>query len=533
MKTKFIYIFLLVLGLGFLTGCTSKLDEVIQQGTTSTDSFYQTDDDALEAIAAVYLQWREMIYNDFFLKNMLSDDVFAGGGSRGDNSILEQLNEYRFSTSNSTMTEYFSGLYSLIYRSNLVINNFTEDTEIKQRAVAEAKVARGWAYFNLVTLWGPAPFVTGLLAPSEYQQPNGDISEIWAQIEADYTAAINSGALPEKSGTTDKTPGARLTKQAAQAFLGKALVFEGKYSEAATMLKLVISSGKYDLIDDYENVLREVEDFGAENIFELNSLDDNENAWSQGNIIFGNMIGWRADKMNLYGYYFGAHDLYPMGWGFSSPSKALYDAFVSEESDTGYRLNATLLSYNQINLIGAPVAPVTLNPGISIYGNEGYFNWKWRLLGSEVVEGTYGMVISSNYRIMRYAEVLLLAAEACLESGDNSSALSYINEVRERAQIPLLSSVTMDDVKTEKRLELCLEGLRYQDLVRWGDAETYLGSQGKQIPIFSGYNEDGSYNVSYPYTNSSYGFKAGKHELLPFPEHEMLVNQNLTQNPGW
>ncbi len=533
MKTKLIYILTVAVVLGFLGGCTSKLDEVIQQGTTSTDNFYQTDDDAVEAIAAVYLGWRDMIYNDFMLKNMLSDDIIAGGGSRGDNSILEQLNEYRFSTSNSTMTDYFSGLYSLIYRANLVINNFAEDTDIKQRAVAEAKAARGWAYFNLVTLWGPVPFVTGLLSPSEYQQANGDISDIWAQIETDYADAINSGILPEKSGATDQTPGARITKQAVQAFLGKAYLFEEKYPEAATVLKEVINSGKYDLIDDYENVLREAQDFGKENIFELNSLDDTENAWTQGNIIFGNMIGWRADKMNLYGYYFGLHDLYPMGWGFASPRKALYDAFVDEETESGYRLNATLRTYAQINAIGAPVAPVVLNAGMSAYGNEGYFNWKWRLLGSEVVEGTYGMVISSNYRLMRYAEVLLLASEACLESGDNTDALTYINEVRDRAQLPLLSSVTLDDIKTEKRLELCIEGVRYQDLVRWGDAATYLGSQGQQVPIFSGYNTDGSYNVSYPYSNSTYGFKTGKHELLPFPEHEMLVNQNITQNPGW
>jgi hypothetical protein len=96
-----------------------------------------------------------------------------------------------------------------------------------------------------------------------------------------------------------------------------------------------------------------------------------------------------------------------------------------------------------------------------------------------------------------------------------------------------LSSVTLNDIKKEKRLELCIEQVRFQDLVRWGDAATVLANQGKQVPVFSGLNSDGSYNVTYPYSNEKYGFKAGKHELLPFPEHEMGVNKNLVQNPGW
>ena len=85
----------------------------------------------------------------------------------------------------------------------------------------------------------------------------------------------------------------------------------------------------------------------------------------------------------------------------------------------------------------------------------------------------------------------------------------------------------MEDIKNEKRLELWMEGTRFQDLVRWGDAASVLADQGQKIPVFDGVS------VTYPYTNSTYGFKAGKHELLPFPEHEMNVNKNIQQNPGW
>ncbi len=532
MRTKFISFLSLVLSVVIFNACEDELN-IMQQGTTSGENFYKTDSDAEEAIAAVYLQWRSMAYNDFFVKNTLADDIFSGGGSRGDNSILEQLNEYKFSTSNSTMSEYFSGLYTLIYRSNLVINNFTDDTDTKKRSIAEAKVARGWAYFNLVTLWGPAPLVTEELAPSEYQQPNGDVQAIWALVEKDLNEAATSVALPEKSSLTDQTIGARLTKQAALAFLGKAQLFQEKYAEAAATLKLVINSGKYSLVANYENVLRKVEDFGPENIFEVNSINDGDNAFKQGTTILGNMYGWRSDKLSLEGYWSGLHDLYPGGWGFANPTKVLYDAFVEMETENGYRLNATLKNYQQVMTIGAPVAPVTINAGASMYGHQGYFDWKWRFLGSEVITNSWGMATDNNYRLMRYAEVLLLAAEACLQSGDQPGALNYINQVRTRAQLPEFTTVALDDIKKEKRLELCIEQVRFQDLVRWGDAATVLANQGKQVPIFSGLNNDGDYIVSYPYSNDIYGFKSGKHELLPFPEHEMGVNKNLVQNPGW
>lgn len=526
MKTKLTYFLSLILGFILFTSCEEQLF-VEQQGAISVESFYKTDTDAEEAIAAVYFQWRGQAYNDFFLKNCLSDDINSGGGSRGDNAILEQLNEYKFSTSNGTMSDYFSGLYTLIYRSNLVVNNFSDESSIKKRAIAEAKVSRAWAYFNLVTLWGPVPLVTTSLKPSEYQQPNGVIEEIWAQIENDLMEAIASGILPEKASAADKSIGSRVSTQFAIALLGKSQLFQGKSAEAATALKSVINSGKYALISDYGNILRKVEDFGSENLFEVNSINDGDNAFNQGTTILSTMYGWRSDKISLEGYYMGAHDLYPGGWGFAIPTKDLYDAFVEMEGADGYRLNNVLKTYDQVKTIGAPVAPVTINAGSSLYGHQGYFNWKWRYLGAEVITNSWGYATDNNYRHMRYAEVLLLAAEACLQSGDQASALDFINQIRTRAQVPVLTTVTLNDIKKEKRLELCLEMVRFQDLVRWGDAATALANRGKQVPAFDGTA------VSYPYSNETYGFKAGKHELLPFPEHEIGVNQNIKQNPGW
>ena len=130
---------------------------------------------------------------------------------------------------------------------------------------------------------------------------------------------------------------------------------------------------------------------------------------------------------------------------------------------------------------------------------------------------------------MRFAEVLLMAAEACLESGDSSNALAYLNRVRQRAQLPALTAVTLDDIKKEKQCELWMEGCRYQDLIRWGDAARVLSTRGQVRPALL---PDGTVKWDLQ-QNASAGFKTGKHELLPFPATEMNVNRNMKQNPGW
>lgn len=101
-----------------------------------------------------------------------------------------------------------------------------------------------------------------------------------------------------------------------------------------------------------------------------------------------------------------------------------------------------------------------------------------------------------------------------------------MNQIRKRAKLPQLSDVTLEAIKTEKRLELCLEGVRYQDLVRWGDGEKMLGRQGKEIPSFT------TTGVEWNYKNESYGFKE-RNKLLPIPLKEINLNPNMKQNPNW
>lgn len=161
-------------------------------------------------------------------------------------------------------------------------------------------------------------------------------------------------------------------------------------------------------------------------------------------------------------------------------------------------------------------------------GHESLFMWKNRALKEDCVyDASYFQSLQYiNLRVMRYAEVLLLAAEAHVQAGSSEKALRYINQIRTRAQLTPLSSVTLKDIKEEKRLELCLESVRFQDLVRWGDAEAAMGEQGKEILAFS------ATGVEPLFTNTTYGFKA-KHKLLPIPRKELDLNPNMQQNENW
>ena len=532
MKTKIKFIILILIGIFIFSACEDRLD-VDQRGTTAVTDFYKTDQDAEEAIAAVYFEFRANFLNWFWLHTMLSDDIYTGGGGRGDNAFVERLNEFTYTPANRFVQDLFTSHYRVIYRCNLIIDNVEATSPVQQRVVAEAKLARAFSYFYLVSLWGTPPLVLHELAPSEYQQPNSSSAEIWAQIEKDLTEAISANVLPEKSGADDKSVGGRMTKQFAQVMLGKAYLWQNKYSEAAVQFNAVINSGKYALIPDFENLWRAEQDLGPERIFEVVDVNDPSNP-NQGNFIINNLLGWRTDHMNIAGYFAGFHNIHFLGWGFNNPTKDVYNAFVEEEGVDGFRLKSSMLRYDQVlDICTVPGFELTVG-GQGLYGHEGYFSWKHRILGKEAVTGQV-VYWHSNLLYLRYGEVLLLGAEASLMAGDAGNALNYINQIRDRAQLDPLGSVALDDIKKEKRLELWNEGVRYLDLQRWGDAATVMANKGAKIPTFFGFNDDGSNHVEYLHTNpaGAYGYKTGKHEYLPFPEHEMLVNPNIVQNTGW
>ena len=521
MKKNILYIALLGVMSLMTVSCNSELDIEKHGNMGSMDTYYNTDENINTATASMYLSARSLYYNWIFTKNMLSDDAWAGGGQRGDNDQMEKLNEYNFDSNNGMIESLYSGLYTIIYKANLIIDKTQGETAVMKRAINEAKVFRALGHFELVTLWGTAPKVDHLLETSEYQQSNSTPAELWAFVEQDLNEAINSGALPSKAGVNDAETGIRVTKEFAQALLGKAYLFQGKNSEAASMLDNVINSNKYALFaGEYDAQFHAAANNNCESLFELQKRNDPEQLWNQFDFLYC-MQGWRT---SVLAYDMPALAELALGtYGFINPRKSLYEAFVAWEGENGYRKSKTIWNYDQMKAYG-----VTVQPGAAVYGDEGYFFWKNQSLKADCITDQSFLQVGQyiDFRVMRYAEVLLLAAEANLQAGNSAKATEYMNMVRTRARETPLATVTLNDIKTEKRLELCIEGVRYQDLIRWGDAKAAMAEQGKQVPAFTGTA------VQWNWQNTNYGFK-DKNVLLPIPLKELELNPNMQQNTGW
>ena len=503
-----------------LSSCESFLDTT-QRGVTSQEDFYQTDNEALQALYAIYDRFQQNAVDQFQYKNILSDDAQAGGGGRSDNSQGNELNEFDISTTNSILTNMYTKYYQMIYCANVLLKNVAEDTDVKRLCRAEAKCLRAMAYFELTTLWGPVPLVTEPLTAGNYNQPNSTIEALYAQMEEDLKEAIDVLPLKSQQSTMDK---ARCSKGTAQAMLGKVYLYQEKFADAATAFDAVINSHEYDLYPDYSQITRKVTEFGIESIFEISYQADLTEVLESTPITA--YCGPRS------GYFKpGTTGLNDTGWGFVNPEPGLREAFIAAGDDI--RQKATVLNEEDMQAVGGTFMDAD---GNLAYGSDGLVRTKYGTYLDEIAESNnaYQTIGGTNYRLIRYADVLLMAAEAHNRkpSADDAKALGYINEVRARVQLPALSSTgnaLFQDIKKERRLELAFEFVRYQDLVRWGDAATVLKDSGKRTNL-GVRNSDGTYQY---YENAKAGFKPETKGLMPIPEQEISVNPNINQNPGY
>lgn len=523
MKLRYILTGVLAAGILFGTSsCSSKLD-IPQHSVVSIDDFYKTDAEAEEAIVAAYYQFKTShsggTSSAAWLANFLGDDLWTGGGSRAD-GIYYQYCEYTFNDGNNVVKNLYQGLYTLIYRCNLVLERCEGDSQVMKRARAEALTMRAWANFELVTLWGTAPLVDHILAPDEYLQGNVEsTSVLWNAIETDLSTAISSGALTDQTGTY------RMTKAFAQALLAKAYLWQNKYSDASKVYDDIIGSKKFSLQADLSNFGTIKGDVTSEDLFCMRGINDASNSGPNGTFR-GTWTGLRAERFE---YNFdktrpATANFATYTFGFQiCPTKALYDKFVEIEGEDGYRLKNFILTYQDMQ----DEFNTRVLEGMPIYDCEGFFNRKymvWKDNGS-----AYRYPLPDH--IMRYDEVLCFAAEAYFQNNEKAKAVTCINEIRTRAKAPTITEadLTMQLIKDESWVELCFEGIRYQNIIRWGDAPTLLANRGAKHPQL---NQDGT--VDYvDYGAGSVGFKTPKHLLLPFPADEIAVNQNMTQNEGW
>lgn len=525
MKTK-IYSLLILAALVFMTGCQKNFLDTTPEGKVPMSTFYKTDEQAVGAVNAAYDILQSLYAYDWYsmwmLKTLESDEAFTGGGHRGDQPPYEELNEFTFGPSNPVITWIFQFSYQGIYRTNLVTANVKPDSPVKKRVIAEAKTLRALYYFDLVTLWGKVPLVTKPLAtPGDYQQPRAEVKDVWAQIEKDLQEAIPD--LPLKS--QQQYP-ARVSKGFAQALLGKAFLYEKKYDKAAAEFQKVIDSKEYSLLPNYADRLRIDNEFGKESLFEISY--SNTKGYDWGTFQWGN--NGRNTESNIHwqlcgpraGWFDGGNTGILPGWGFVYPKEKLYQAYVNAGDST--RRKAILMSEQELISHGGKIRNATQGNSLP-YGCEGVIRLVYAPYANETGGPTIELNYGTNLRYMEYDDVLLMAAEAYNREGQDSKALPLINQVRERSKLPDLSATgdaLFAAIKKERRLELAFEGVRFQDLLRWGDAKTVLANQGKEIP-----KGDGTF-IDVP----GAGFK-DYNVLLPIPEQEISTNPNSSQNPGY
>ena len=596
-RTLYSTILAVAVGSMALTSCEDQLD-IEQKGVTTTDKFYKTDVDAEAALAAAYEGFMcnvvgrqpDMggpgIYTPYkIITNMCGDDVLYASGNYGDHEFSGMLNEFRYDTEAEVPRFQYSGIYLSVYTCNLITDNFKDpDTPVKKRVVAEARVLRALDYFLLANLWGTPPFVTSVLAGDALpyncdKDPENPISHedliLWVANECEEAAAD----LDERKSTADVDGAVRVTKGFAWALAGKAYLFAGKYDQAKANLKKVIDSGKYALVpgDRYMDNFHIEGDGNEEKVFEINfEYNAGKGGWSgmiqRSSWMEANAWNWRAGNFvtSPNKVYCGGLD----GWGGLGVPQWFGDEFFANDGHS-YRFDATLKHiddavYNMeyidesINNMSLEEKKASKKIGISdptqgLYGNSFWLAFKQVIRAADTGGKVYGDNIRlNNYIIMRYAEVLLNYAEACIQTGDAATAKTVINQIQQRAGSKTISaSVDMEVLKREKSYELWLESCRWFDIMRWNDqtALARLEKVGTDVPhlfdkLFRTPSssdrsvkwENGSEANSRFYTVSSseakdkgfdVGFKKGKHELFPFPQTVMDKNPNLEQNPGW
>ena len=586
MKKIIILGFSLATALLTLASCDQSRLDIPKKGVVSYEAFFDGSEESAESaalnayaagikatnIADVDFAHWNIAPAHFVLTNAPSDDSYYGSGSKADHVFGLEINEYRpsFGNNSNVIVADYKSFYQFIYACNLVIDNFDPSVSASiARNVAEARVLRAIAHLHLATFWGNPPKIDGIIA-ADVHPTNCDHAELLDWIIQECEEA--SASLPSRNGKNDKNGAVRLTKEAAWAIEGKAQVFAGKYNDAKTTLKKVITSGNYDLVPGEEmvNMFHRGGDGSPEKVFEFNYVDnENINAFGGYRHFQRSQSCFWRDLRKLPMPFFQKND----GWGGGgNPSKSFVEAIMANEPDS-YRRKAWLISYEELltdyeYLLDEEDTEwqsqkyhvkadkdmtkeeKLLDPrrglsAASYFGNIGWFLIKYAPLETELNVNSKD-ANDNNTPVMRYAEVLLLYAEACAQTGDNDG-LQYLNKVAERAGAPTYSSLTMENVKKEKRFELYMEGTRFADLVRWGDAATVLKDQGKEVPSFvdpfdlaKGIPHKAVIDLSEAYYNDVYGFKAGKNELMTYPLGEIQLNafneetgEGIKQNPGW
>lgn len=504
-----------------LSAVSCKKDLLNQQpyGVQTDVSYFKTSDDLNKTLTAAYSYLNLQGFPPFqatlwAIGDVGSDDAFKGGGPANNTPAIYDLAFGQQRPVNNVISIFWSHSYNIIAACNIVIDKqsvVSGDANVIKKIVNQAKFLRAYCYYNLVTNFGDVPLPLTYLDPAKIDLPRTPKANIWAQIEKDLTDA---SALPTKSQWGAANDG-RATSGAALALLGKAYMFQKKYTEAEVTLKKVIDEGTYSLVADYGSIFRKAsgDNNSPESIFDI------KHKTRQGGLFDG--------EGNFNFTFLMPIDQAVGGFGYNEPSQDLVSEFEKGDPRAIYSIMF------RGDVFPTATSSFTLNNPATASGRANRKFFITPLERSALAIFDEG---KSNH-LIRYSEVLLLYAEALNENGKAGDALIWLNRVRQRARTtpakdPQRISTTYDlsytgallpDVTTtdktllrnaiwhEQRVELAMEGHRREYLVRTGRL-TQRMAVAKNIPVMD----------------------ESKFSLLPIPQAEIdLSNGLIKQNEGY
>ena len=492
---------------------------------------------------------------DNWWMDVLADDAHKGS-TDGDQADLLALELYTWDTTNPYLENNWRAIFAGINRSNSVINliNTSDDPSLFTVEMAQARFLRGHYNFELQKKWVNVPYISDEnFAASEFNQPNS--GPIWSQIEADFAYAAAN--LPVSRGGTYSEPG-RPIRSTAFAYHGQALLYQSKWSEALTSLENTINSGDYALASDYFSNWRSDGENGPGMVFAIQFAADGGQSF-QGNrggtlnmpigpMTGGLCCGFYQPTQNLANAFQTDSNGLPLSnWASSDIANdagiETAEPFTPHAGNLDPRIDYTIARRGvEFNGFGTFTGKENIRASFTDISGPYMTKKNFYTAGDDSNRGTGGwgeQRTGINYHIIRYADVLLMAAEAAAESGDLEKARGYVNQVRLRAKnsptadsgpnymIDTYNSPWTDAsaartaVRHERRIELGVEGHRLFDLRRWGNmVETlnaYIQHEGRTIPPFA----------------ARVNPVSSKHTALPIPLNAIDSSEGaLTQNPG-
>ena len=483
-KIKYIFIALIV-----MASCSDDFIDV-QSNNENSEDYFNSESDYQQALIAAY-DLLQSSYLNVMLGEIASDNTLAGGENANDVPGIQEVDDMIHTTINEQVRNIWQWMYAGVNRANYIME-FQNKTDFpgKEAVIAQTRFLRAYYNFELVKWFGDVPFAVDrrLQFGDQFSIGRTPKAEIYALMEQDLIYAADN--LPYT-----QSQNGRVTKGAAEALLGKVYLYQDKFTEAGVVLENLIDNGPHDLLVDYSTMFENDNENNIESVFEVQYTDLEGAGFgclqcSEGNVAVG---------FNGIRNYNGP--LFESGFSFNVPTQEVVDEF--EDGDN--RFQTAILD------IEAWAADTGATFGT---GNEhtGYFNRKYISRQGDLNTGDANLTNPNNYRAIRFADVLLMAAEALNRGGvSDTRAEMYLNRVRERAfgntanNVSATGAALTDAIYHERRVELVGEGHHFFDLVRTGRAASEID-----------------------------GFQSGKHELFPIPLIEIqLAGNQWAQNPGY